>query len=990
MGGMTASGPPDVETLLAHEGFVRGLARQLVTGDAEVDDVVQQTFVAALEHPPRSEGGLRGWLATVVRNVVRQGYRAKGRRARRERVAARPEGVPSTADLLAREVARRTVVEAVVALDEPYRAAIVLRYLEGLPPRDVAARLGVPVETARTRVKRGLVLLRARLDERHRGDRRAWMAVVLPLAGGGPAAGPAADPASASAAPVAAASSRGPVLVAAGLVIAVGGGVAWWAGAGSDAPAPAPTPRTTAWLAPTRGPDADRAPPVPAPAPSLAPAPRPTAWVAAPRPAASLRGVVVGDGRRTVPGAEVRARADDDAAAADVRTTTTDASGQFAFDGLAAGAWRLRVRAPDGRGADTTRVARADGAPTLVVLSPPPVRMVFTFHVEDGAGRPVEGADVTWIPDVETPERQTVTDRRGNARLPLRATGPRVHGTVVARHRAGVASVRCELRPLADGPRPHARLVLAAPGTVEGRVVGPDGVAVDAALVVAVAAGDPRRAGAFAPVNGGRFEVSGLPAGAYDLSVEAPPATGLATDGAALRVEVAPGARVVTSLALGRGTVVRGRVVGGRDGSASDGVPLGDASVTLRRADVADAAPRTARTDADGTYTFHGATRGARYDVEIVPAGPFASARASFVADGGPPLEHRLGPGGAVDLVTDARTPFVVRRDGDAEGLVTVPPAGEGVAAVRLEHLAVGRWTAALVADGRDGLRLGSFEVEAGRAAWLDTTAGAPVVLRGRVTRAGAPVAGAVVAGLGPALAVTDAAGAYEMRGPVGARVPLDVVATAPEPDAVAARRAATCMGLGTSEGAVVVQDFELGAGRWVLAVVDAAGRPVEGAEVRLRYADTLDPATSPRRTDATGRATWSAVPEGATATADVEGPDGAVAHAALPAASSAPPVVTATLAPAARVRLRVVDADGLPAVGARVEVSRTGDGAGAVRVLCDIEAKDGTWEGALPAEGDRLRARRRDVASGAEVVSPWVATADVVRDPSSGTLRLP
>ena len=99
---------------------------------------------------------------------------------------------------------------------------------------------------------------------------------------------------------------------------------------------------------------------------------------------------------------------------------------------------------------------------------------------------------------------------------------------------------------------------------------------------------------------------------------------------------------------------------------------------------------------------------------------------------------------------------------------------------------------------------------------------------------------------------------------------------------------------------------------------------------------------------------------------------------------------MTATLAPAARVRLRVVDAAGRPAVGARVEVSRAGDGVGAVRVVGDVEAEDGGWEGVLPADGDHLRARRRDVASGVESASPWVATADLVRDPSSGTLRLP
>jgi hypothetical protein len=166
-------------------------------------------------------------------------------------------------------------------------------------------------------------------------------------------------------------------------------------------------------------------------------------------------------------------------------------------------------------------------------------------------------------------------------------------------------------------------------------------------------------------------------------------------------------------------------------------------------------------------------------------------------------------------------------------------------------------------------------------------------------------------------------------------------------------------MGLGTSdgtsggasEGTVVVSDFELAAGRWVLAVVDGAGRPVEGAEVRLRAADALDPETSPRRTDAAGRATWSAVPEGATATADVEGPDGVVARAALPAASSAPPVVTATLRRRPAYGCAWWTRPGAPPSRARRGVPR-GDGVGAVRVVGDVEA--GTAGGGCPARGRR------------------------------------
>jgi protocatechuate 3,4-dioxygenase beta subunit len=51
-----------------------------------------------------------------------------------------------------------------------------------LPPREVARRLGVPVETVRTRLKRGHALLRARLDGDYGDDREAWCKALLPFA----------------------------------------------------------------------------------------------------------------------------------------------------------------------------------------------------------------------------------------------------------------------------------------------------------------------------------------------------------------------------------------------------------------------------------------------------------------------------------------------------------------------------------------------------------------------------------------------------------------------------------------------------------------------------------------------------------------------------------------------------------------------------------------------------------------------------------------
>jgi RNA polymerase sigma factor (sigma-70 family) len=193
--------PLSVETLLAERAWVEGLARSLVADDATAADVVQQTWLAAVESPPRSSP--RGWLARVVRNAAFQSHRAAARRVRHESAAPSHEPEPSPADTVARAEAHRRVVDAVMALEEPYRTAVLLRFFEGLESADVARRTGVPVETARTRIKRALALLRGRLDRDAGGDGRAWALALAPLFGAG----------------------NGGVPVAAGAATAAGGGV---------------------------------------------------------------------------------------------------------------------------------------------------------------------------------------------------------------------------------------------------------------------------------------------------------------------------------------------------------------------------------------------------------------------------------------------------------------------------------------------------------------------------------------------------------------------------------------------------------------------------------------------------------------------------------------------------------------------------------------------------------------------------------------------
>ncbi len=173
---------PSPESLVAHAGFIRNVARKLLLDDHEVDDVVQQTLLAALEKPPSRPGPLKPWLATVARNLARMRRRTEGRIDRREQAAARPEAMPATGEIAARLETQRKLVEAVTSLDEPYRDVVVLRFFDELPPREVALRLDLPVETVRTRTRRALEQLRGRLDHESNGDRKAWQLALLPLA----------------------------------------------------------------------------------------------------------------------------------------------------------------------------------------------------------------------------------------------------------------------------------------------------------------------------------------------------------------------------------------------------------------------------------------------------------------------------------------------------------------------------------------------------------------------------------------------------------------------------------------------------------------------------------------------------------------------------------------------------------------------------------------------------------------------------------------
>jgi len=163
---MSSDATPVLDALLRQRSWLRRLASSLVVDAARADDLVQRALLAALDAPPATAEHPRAWLATVVRRLVRRDRLDDAGRVEHEQRAVRRDPEPAADEVVARAALQHEISAAVLALAEPYRTALLLRFFEDRPPRAIAKATRVPVETVRTRVKRGLELLRAELVER--------------------------------------------------------------------------------------------------------------------------------------------------------------------------------------------------------------------------------------------------------------------------------------------------------------------------------------------------------------------------------------------------------------------------------------------------------------------------------------------------------------------------------------------------------------------------------------------------------------------------------------------------------------------------------------------------------------------------------------------------------------------------------------------------------------------------------------------------------
>ncbi|HXL95214.1 MAG TPA: sigma-70 family RNA polymerase sigma factor [Streptosporangiaceae bacterium] len=128
-----------------HAAAARSLARQLVHGRPEADDVVSEAFARVLGRLKRGGGpdsSFRPYLLTTVRRVAYDRFKAEGKLVVSGEMEAFDPGVPFDDPAIA-DLERTMIVRAFASLPERWRTVLWHTEIEGARPAEVAALLGV-------------------------------------------------------------------------------------------------------------------------------------------------------------------------------------------------------------------------------------------------------------------------------------------------------------------------------------------------------------------------------------------------------------------------------------------------------------------------------------------------------------------------------------------------------------------------------------------------------------------------------------------------------------------------------------------------------------------------------------------------------------------------------------------------------------------------------------------------------------------------------
>lgn len=162
------------QDVLECERLVLRVSRSLARDWNDADDLAQDSWVAALHSAPENLRSPSSWMARIARRGAAGQTRARLRRSDVEQLSYEAKFQDSPLEELAQIGASGEVRRALDRLASKYREVIFLRYFEDLTHLEISKRLVIPLDTTRTRLKRGLSKLRKEFEVDGQLDRSRW------------------------------------------------------------------------------------------------------------------------------------------------------------------------------------------------------------------------------------------------------------------------------------------------------------------------------------------------------------------------------------------------------------------------------------------------------------------------------------------------------------------------------------------------------------------------------------------------------------------------------------------------------------------------------------------------------------------------------------------------------------------------------------------------------------------------------------------------
>jgi len=154
----------------AHGAEMLGFAIRSLGDPGLAEEAVQETFVRAWRGADRFDdqlGSLRTWLFSILRHVVIDLARARASRPPlvSEGTTDQAQATPASHDQFDRALVSWQVEEALRRIGEDHRRVLIETYYRGRPYAEVAAELGIPEGTVKSRVYYALKAVRLVLEE---------------------------------------------------------------------------------------------------------------------------------------------------------------------------------------------------------------------------------------------------------------------------------------------------------------------------------------------------------------------------------------------------------------------------------------------------------------------------------------------------------------------------------------------------------------------------------------------------------------------------------------------------------------------------------------------------------------------------------------------------------------------------------------------------------------------------------------------------------